>query len=268
VKPTNPSRALLAAILDADAPEALASQPRAWLIACGLTEADVDATLRHGAERLLVYRSLVHTRLADVVKQWAPLTCAHLGKERLAADVADFLASRRGVTTPYLRDVPREFVLASTGVWARDTSLPPWLGDLARFELLRLDVRNDPTPHVLARDEPPRLDAPIECNPTLRIERFDWTVDTIGSVTDVPEHAPVVVVAVRRGDHRTHQTRIDPLEVALLEALVAGQPLVAALRHAAASVELPFDDTVLVRAATFLQRLGALDVLVGPPRSA
>jgi hypothetical protein len=225
----------------------------------------VDATLRRGAERLLVYRSLVHSRLADVARQWTPLTTAHLGPTRLAAEIAGFLATHRGLATPYLRDAPREFVAARQAVWSADPSLPPWLGELARFELLRLDVRNDPRPHALARDEPPRLDAPIEHNPTLRIERFSWAVDTLRRAEDVPEALPIVLAAVRRADQRTHHTRLDDVEASLLDALVGGQSLNAALRAAATQLACPLDDALLLRAATFLQRMGELDILLGPP---
>ena len=265
MNPTAPSRALIAAILDANAPEVLRERPREWLGQLGLSEADVDATLRYGAERLLVYRTLVHARVIDVVRQWVPLTAQHIGPRTLAEDVATFFAEQRGVSTPYLRDVPREFVAFSSPRWAQDPARVPWLGELARFELLRLDVRNDPRPHALARDLPPRLDAPIEHNPTLRIERFSWTVDELRGFEDAPSRQPVNLVAVRRKDQRTHHARVSDLELALLEELLPGKVLHVALLGAASRLAVSLDDAFLAQAATFLQRMGELDVLIGPP---
>jgi hypothetical protein len=62
-----------------------------------------------------------------------------VGKTRTEGDLDAFIAHRAS-SSPYLRDVPGESVDYAIERWQEDPSIPQYLPDLARHELLSFEV--------------------------------------------------------------------------------------------------------------------------------
>lgn len=252
--------ALTAVIRHADAAERISSDPRAFLDSLGLAGPDVEALLSFGPQRLMAYRSLVHNRVRNVVFNFLPRTKAALGEGVLRKHVVEFIA-RRGIASPYLRDVPREFVDFAAPRWAPDVAA------LARYELLEEDLPNDPRPVGEATDIPVALDRGVRCNGTARILSFDHEVRAQASQgADDPVPAldtPLRLLVCRDRKHAYRELELSALGAALFEALRSGATLQAAVLSAASDTGETVDDPLLERATYELAKMLDVDALLG-----
>src|SRR5690606_21218012 len=98
----------------------------------GLDAADRDAMLAIGAKRLMAYRALVHNRARGVVERFLPRCLSRIGRAALEAEVDAFL-HERGIQSPFLRDVPREFVDWAEPRWRRAADRGVTFAELARY---------------------------------------------------------------------------------------------------------------------------------------
>jgi hypothetical protein len=258
--------ALAAAIRRADAADAVGADATAFLASYGVADADAAALLAKGGQRFLIYRRLVHNRLRAAAKDFIPRAAARRGNEAFIADFAAFMEASAS-KSPYLRDVPGEFVTWVLPRWAADPDLPPFLGDLARHELLEGEVRNDPGGGEPSTGKAIDLDAPLRFDGSCRLMHYDWAVHKLPYATDdrtEPEHRSTHLLVYRDPEARVRYLELTPWASAVLSALLDERDTVkAGLVAAAARLGEPLDDDKLAKAAMLFADLAERSVLLG-----
>jgi hypothetical protein len=242
-----------------------ADAPAATLIELGLDEQACASMLRYGAQRLLAYHEMVHNRLFGTIRTFIGSAADQLGRARLRAEVDAWIAEP-GPKTPYLRDIPAEFLAWARPRWEADGSLPPWLSELAAHQVLIRTVRNDPREVGPQNDIKLELERPIACNATVRVVRYRWSVHRLPAQLG-PEHAPEesrpTLIAYRRVDEQPAFIELEPRAAALLELLLAGKTLREALFGACAAMGEALDDQILASTALTLADWSDRHVLLG-----
>jgi hypothetical protein len=258
--------AMAAAIRERTAPADVRADYLAWLRARGIDDDDARALAAVGGERLLVYRSLVHNRLMTAIREFVPRAAARRGREALRSDFATFM-ELQGPRSPYLRDVPGEFVAWVGERWAEDSAVPDWLSELARHELLELDVRNDPR-----GGEPPTgaelaLDRALVFDGSARLMRYAFAVHRLPKSVDDrsgPERRSTDLLVFRDRRNKVRYLELTPWAgLVLAHLLVERHPLADGLRRAASSLGEPLDDDKLAKAAMLFAELTDTGVLLG-----
>lgn len=261
-----PTAALSAAIRRREAPARMEDDLAGWLREQGVEGDDLQAMLAVGAERMLVYRKLVHNRLRSTILDFIERTVARLGSARFRRDFEAFV-EERAPSSPYLRDVPTEFVEWAAPRWAADPEVPPWVPDLARHELLDYEVRNDPRGGETDTGLPLALDRPLRFDGTARLVRYGFAVHLMPRKKDdtsEPEAEPVRLLVYRDAEHKARYLALTPFADALLhELLLRRKAVQPALVDAAAALGEPLDDEKLGAAAQLLADLGERKVCLG-----
>lgn len=242
-----------------------AREPEATLQQLGVDARECAGMLRYGPGRLIAYHEMVHSRLLGTIRTFLGAAAERLGSDRLRADVDCWIAEL-GPQTPYLRDVPAEFLAWARSRWAADDSLPPWLLELADHQILIRTIRND------AREVGPQnqlkldLERPIACNATARVVRYRWSVHRLPKQLG-PEQAPAedspIVIAYRGRDEQPAFVDVEPRAAHLLELLLAGKTLREALFGACAATGETLDDAILSATALTLADWIDRHVLLG-----
>ena len=227
-----------------------------------------DAPKGFESTRQGAYRRLVRNTLDAVIGDFLPRTAARMGK-RFDQEVALFYA-QRGPRTHYLRDVPVELVAHLEARWKGDPQIPAYLHDLARHELLGFQV-------AAARDDRPNealsdlsLDKIAILARGVAVARYRYAVHQLPFDLDdrsFPEKRATTILAYRDADHHPRYLDLSPSAAAIVEGLIAGEPLEGALREAAKKTRVPFDDAFLVGSAELLGDLGDRGVILGAPQS-
>jgi hypothetical protein len=218
-----------------------------------------DACLRPDATpngRLRLYRQLVRNNLRVVVRRLLPRTTAELDRQTKTSFDAwfDGFLAESGPHTPYLRDVPWEFVAWALPYWAVESSLPPFLSDLARYERDRFLVECGLT----GEDSPRLVDVALDRRVVLAqpnvLAHYDHEV--VGPAEPPP--ARETHVFLHRDDANTvRSTIVDRHQAALLAQLLEGQTLGAALAKADPTIQDP------LALANWLAALGEAGALLG-----
>lgn len=239
---------------------------RAFAAEHGVEGDDLDAIEAVGAERFLVYRSLVQNRMRNTIADFIERTTARLGMKRLRGDFADWM-EQTAAHSPYLRDVPAEFVAWVAPRWLEDDAVPNYLVDLAQHELLEYDIRNDhrggesPTGLDLALDKPLRFDG------AARLMTYDYAVHKMSAEvddTEPPEEVSSRLLVYRDPNAKVRYLELTPLAHAVLVELIEHhKPVADGLRAACESLGEPLDDDRLAIAATLLSDLAERGVLLG-----
>lgn len=258
--------ALAGAIRRVDAPEKVAADAEAFLAEYGVRGADAAALLAKGGERFLIYRKLVQNRLRAATRESIPRTVARRGKDPFIADFAEFMAEH-ACSSPYLRDIPAEFVEWVAPRWRENSELPRYLGDLARHELLEGDVRNDPDGGESPTGKPIALDAALVFDGSARLLHYDFAVHKLSYATDdrtdPPEQSTHLLV-YRDADVKVRYLELTTWAAAVMDRLLGADDTVqTGLLAAAASLGEPLDDDKLAKAATLFADLADRGVLLG-----
>jgi hypothetical protein len=258
--------ALVDVIRRREAPAQMEADLAAFLRARGVSGEDLDVLVSTGAERLLVYRALVHNRLRNATRDFIPRAIARLGRRRFQADFELFVDEHAAVSY-YLRDVPEEFVAWVSPRWAADDSVPNYLADLARHELLQLTVRNAPGGGEAPTDAPVALDRPLRFDGSARLMAYDHAVHRLPSKTSdrtVPTAEPTRLLVYRDPDHKVRYLELSAFAAAALVHLIDGrQPVAAALQAGASDLGRALDDDALAAAALLLADLAERKVMLG-----
>lgn len=262
-------QALAAAIREPGADARVEADADAFLCDFSLAVEDRRGLASRGGLRLAAYRQLVHNRLRNVVRDWIPRTADRLGTARLTEDVAQFIASE-GVHAPYLRDVPSEFVAWAAPRWHEDPHLLPFLPDLARYELLRNDVRNDPRGGETPTGQKLELEWPVRCDGTARVLRFEYAIHKLPRAPEdrtAPAHAPVHLAIFRNRRDAMMYKEVSATEAAVLRRLLDHQTMRDAVIAGCADVGAAVDDIILGEIAVLLARLSEIGFVLGgePP---
>ncbi len=259
-------RAIADACLGARAGEVIARDLRGWLERHGVAPDDVDAILA-APPRLGVYRSLVRNGLANVVLRMLPRTRARMDAAqpgRVDADLAAFV-DERGPRTHYLRDVPAELVAWAAPRWRADPALPAYLPDLARHELAHFAVSAAAPAGTKTEATDLALDRPLAFAESVRLLAYAWAVHELPAdveATGEPARRDVRLLAYRDASHEVRWLELTPLAAAVLERLVGGETLGAAVAGACAAAGVD-TGAVLADVARLLADLGARGVLLG-----
>ena len=243
----------------------LAAQPEATLAELGVAAPDRQALLAHGVGRLLAYHHMVHTRLSRTVRAFVGRAAPLIGAEQLRSEVAAWIGSG-GASTPYLREVPDAFLTWAAPRWRAAGTPAPWIVELARLEVLERQVRNDPAQLPERGDGTVALDEPVATNPTARVLRCAYAVHRLPrrvTAEHPPEPLPEghAVVVYRRRDDEIRKLDIKPRSAHMLESLLAGASLRAALLAACEATGETLDDEILRVAALTLADLIDAEVL-------
>jgi hypothetical protein len=265
-------RALADACLGARAGDAIAGDLRSFLREHGVDEEDVEAILASPEPaRLVVYRSLVRNGLGNVVQRMLPRTRARMNAAcggRFDADMAAF-AAEAGPRTHYLRDVPAELLAWAEPRWRADAGIPAYLVDLAAYEISAFAVA------ASASVRPPEaivevaIDRPLVFAESAHLLRLAWAVHELPASeleAGEPARRDVHLLAYRDAEHAVRWLDLTPLAAAVVERLLASEPLGIAVQRACADHRAA-PAAVLTDVARLLADLGARGVLLGARQS-
>lgn len=257
---------MAAAIQHLDAPTALADNFERFLGQFELDDHDRASLLHAGPERLLVYRQLVHNRMRKATREYIPRTVARRGVEPFKTDFATFIAEA-GARTPYLRDVPEAFVTWIEPRWRNDGSVPAYLIDLAKHELLETTVPNDYRGGEAHSGHPIALEKRLRWDTAARLMRYSYAVHRLSSDEHdrtEPVHEPTQMLVYRDANSSPRYLELTTLAAAMIETLMIEQhPMEAGLRLACERVGLSLGDDELNIAATLLSDLADRGVMLG-----
>jgi hypothetical protein len=255
-------RAVAAACLGRDA--AFALDLRRFLEAHGVAAEDVEA-ISAAPARLGVYRILVRNGLSNVVARVLPRTRARLNgacPERFDRDFAAFV-DEVGPRTHYLRDVPGELLAWARPRWRADAAVPAYLPDFAAFELAAFGVGAAPdAPRDAALGEI-ALDRSIAIHPSAVTLHSPWAVHELSAdlgAAEAPAEREVHLLGYRDAEHAARWLELTPLAAAIVERLIAGEPLRAAVADAHEAQRAAYDANAV---AALLADLAARGVVMG-----
>jgi hypothetical protein len=258
-------RAIAEACLGARAGDAIAADLGAFLADHGASDDDIAAAATVPAG-LAVYRSLVRNGLSSVVLRMLPRTRARMNAAcagRFDLDFAKWVDAL-GPRTHYLRDVPAELLAWADPRWRSDEGVPGYLPDLAAFELAQFGVSAS---EAVAPGEPGEvaLERALAFSASARLLRLDWAVHELPAgedARDEPARRTVRLLAYRDEEHTVRWLELTPLAARVIERLMTGEPLGAAL--AAACDELGASVAIAVTdVAKMLGDLGQRGVILG-----
>lgn len=219
--------------------------------------------------RALVYRKLIRRTIADAVRREIPRAAARRGAS-YSRDLSRF-CNQVLPRSQILRDVAYELTAWVADSWRQDPEAPPFLCDLARYELLEFDV------HAAQRrlpDSPPvdtdgGLDAALSVafDGSVRLGRFSYAVHELPDDENdrsEPEEREVMLLAYRDDDAQLRVMSLTPLAAAIIERLAfGGEALGAAITGASAAIGQAVDSEVVEGSATVLADLAERGVVLG-----
>jgi hypothetical protein len=252
----------------------IAADPRAWLERQGVSGADLEATAAIPAERLLIYRRLIRRSLRGAVALEIPRTAARLG-DAFDAYLDRFLDEELP-RSRYLRDVAFEFVRWAAPRWAEDPSVPGYLGDLARHELIAFvaagaiaaEDREGATSEqgTTGAEGELSLERGVLFHRSATLVRYDHAVHRLQadlSSRDVPPREPTALFVYRDADHDIRYLELTPLAAAIAGRLLAGATLRDAVLGGCEELGHAVDAAVLEGAAALLADLHQRGALLG-----
>lgn len=260
---------MVAAIEEAGAVDQHARDPRAWLANRGLEARDAEALGTMGEQQFFVYRRLVRSTLASGIVAELSRTRA-LIEERFDADVEDFVSASLP-RSHYLRDVAFDFVAFAGPRWKNDSTLPPFLHDLARYELVAYEsaAARPPMNHPVRSSIEARIELaePVLFDESVRLGRYDYPVHELpedlpeGPPTLTPTPTALLVYRDRELDLRT--LSLSPLAADIVEQLLTGATVEAAIIGAASAARTPLTPALLQDLATLLADYAERGILLG-----
>jgi hypothetical protein len=255
-------RAFAASVIELDAPEAVKADVRGFFARHGVSSELAAGLPEAAAERLAIYRTMVHSRLRAAVVDFLPKTAARLGRPRLRREIEQFVAEA-APSAPYFWRVTGEFLAWAQPRWAGDASLPDYLLDLALHEWSDAEVGNDPAGGEAASGKPLALDQPVQFDGTVRLRRYGWAVHR-ATETEPPPPEPTALLLYRdRTEHQVKMLELTPRAAAVTARLLAKEPLQAALTSACAELGVPLDDEFLAAMAGYFADLAERGALLG-----
>jgi hypothetical protein len=255
------------ACLRARSAEELTTNLRDFLEKHDLDPEDVAAILE-APPRLPLYRRLIRNNLEGVTFKMMPRTRARLNALANGAFDASFTAflDEEAPRTHYLRDVPAEFLAWVTPRWKARADLPRYAADLAAHELVEFAIAAAHVP-----PEPPplaevTLDRALVFAEAVRLMRYDFAVHALAAEADdtrEPEARRTTLLVYRDAEHAVRFLDLSPLAASIVERLLAGETLGAALPPACAEHKAAVSEAVLTDVARILADLGERGVLLG-----
>jgi hypothetical protein len=260
--------AFAAALRERGAGRAIRSDLAGFYAAHGLSGAALAAMVERGPERLRMYRTMVQARLRRVIREFLPRTIARLGDDRYRQDFARWF-EEAGSHSVILRDVPVEFLTWARPRWEADAALPAYLLDLARHELLAIEVRNATGGREPATGEALALDKPLLFDGTARLARYDHAVHRLpldeADLRAAEAEASALLAYRDRDNYRVRYIELTARAAAILERLLDGATVVRALQEGAAAAGVALDDDLLAGMTHLFADLSERGVILGAP---
>lgn len=244
---------------------------RAFLLARGVSEADVAAFVEQGGERLLVYRELVQSNLRDAIELSIPRSMARLGA--LFDEYLALFLRERGPRTHYLRDVTVEFLDFCEPLWKSDARVPDYALDLARHESLRIELGAQPTNQPAPALGEIDLERGVRFIEAARVVGYGHAVHQLSEAVDdrePPRAEPTWLFVYRSPEHEVRYLELTPLAADILHRLLSeGASLKSALINACAARGVALSSEVIQGTARVLSDLAERGALQGgmPARS-
>ncbi|MFV8752887.1 hypothetical protein ACNOYE_20265 [Nannocystaceae bacterium ST9] len=254
--------------------ERLRADPHAVLAELGLDEPTRARVLASGVERLVAYHEMVHSRLLRTVREFSPRATTLIGARLpgvLPGVVHDWIAER-GPSSPYLREVPYEFLAWARPRWREAIArgeLPEWTIELFEHELEHRLLLRDDRSIAPPSSQPVGLEHGMLGNATARLLRREFAVHRLPAKLDLDAGLPEVargsftLVGWRDRDDKPRFLELRARHAALLERLIAGQTLRDALFGACAALGESLDDTILGDTAVTLAKWCDDQLLLG-----
>ncbi len=231
-----------------------------------LSPRDLDSLGQLDPARLLVYRDMVHSRLRRVIRDWLPRTLRRVSKSSFRITFAAFMEAR-APRTRYLRCVPAEFAEFAAPRWQGDPEAPDYIVDLMHHEILLEDLRFAPLGGEPMTGNPMALDRPMRVDSSAQVVRYAFAVHELPQDPDddtAPARRDTRLLAYRdRASHRVRLLDLTDRAAAVVERLIAGEPVQAALTGACAQLGQALDDEFLAAMVPFLADLEDREVLLG-----
>ncbi|MFO0570545.1 MAG: DUF2063 domain-containing protein [Polyangiaceae bacterium] len=236
----------------------------AWLARAEVEADDRKAILDDGVERLLVYRALVRGTLREALECAIPRTMARLGP--VFDEYFDRFLRERGPESRYLRLVTREYLDFVEPSWKSDARVPSYMKDLAEHEAVQIEIASRSARPDEQESAELDLDRPVAFIEAARLMRYGHAVHLLPDDTldrTPPEAGPTALFVYRNPEHEVRYLELSPLAADILERLLAGHALGAALRGASGRTEGPLDPDVLSGTTQLLFDLAERGALLG-----
>jgi hypothetical protein len=253
-------RAVQRLALSPDAPE----DPAATFVRAGVDPADARALGSFSPERTAVYGWLVGRTVLTAIQNQLPATARRLPEEQVASLARRFL-EEAPPRSPYLRDVPFEFAMWAAAHW-RSGGVPPYLPDLARFELLAFAVGSAEAGPRPAAPEPLAADRGVWLDGSVHLARFDHAVHLLfdgGAEDREPDARSLALLMYRDHENEIRWIEMAPLAAEVLVRLLAGAPLGMAIREAAGALGREMDAGLIEAISGVLSDLAGRGALLG-----
>lgn len=224
-------------------------------------DADLDALGER--DRWVLYRQMVRSRIADMVRAGLPRTATALGDRAFEALVSAWMAEA-APRTPYLRDVALEFHAFADAGWRKAAPTSAWIADLARYEATRWELAHGETDEAPATTDFTFEDVPV-ISPAVRILDLAHPVQKNGGTPErfMPE-ATSLVVYRRADDHKVGFFALTPFRATLLRSWQhTAIPATETARKAAAAHGKPIDEAFVTDLGEFCAELLSRTVLLG-----
>jgi hypothetical protein len=255
---------IAAACLRAGSEAEFTADLRGFLESHQVTAEDIAAILA-APPRLSLYRRLVQNNLRGVTEKMLKRTRARMNAAVAGAFEASFASflDGAGPRTHYLRDVPGEFLAWIEPHWRARGDLPAWTVDLARHELVHYQIAAADTPGPSPSVTEAMPDRPLVFADPVRLMRYAHAVHELPlEETDrtAPPARETAILVYRDAEHAVQVLELTPFTAAITERLLAGRPLIEAVREATSDVGAT---SGLLDVARFLATLGERGVLLG-----
>jgi hypothetical protein len=208
----------------------------------------------------LLSRELAREKLSSALALMLERTAAALGP-RFERDVSAFLAER-GAGERQLHRVAASFVEQAAPRWQRDASLPSYSSELARHEVLELELAAHAEPASAATELPLALDAGLAFAPTCRIVRYEHALHRTDDDCSEPERRSTTLLVFRDTEHDVRCRELAPAEALLLQGLLAGLSLGACVGDVQRQIR--DEGSLVLQCARVLAELAEQGAIVGP----
>jgi hypothetical protein len=151
-----------------------------------------------------------------------------------------------------LRDVPAELVEWAGPIWRADESVPGYVPELAEHELATFWLASsDPAP-APSFEVGTAIDRPLVFATPLRFAHYRWAVQELIAPSELtrakpPTRREVHLLGYRDPSHAPRWLELSPLAAAIVERLLRGEPLGAAVTVACTDRGASIDTVELAR---------------------
>ncbi|MBK8258958.1 MAG: putative DNA-binding domain-containing protein [Polyangiaceae bacterium] len=211
-----------------------------------------------------IYRTLVRGGIADTLRFQLRCTHKHAGA-RWRSDVERYV-SEAPPHSRYLRDVGRLFFNWALPHWKADATLPAFLIDLARWELLGFDVLNAENDAAPDKKAELVLERSVRIASSVHVFYAEFDVHLLPDDEEdmtVPARGEVKLCVYRDETFSKRTLALTPSAAILIESLKAGRTLGDAVTAAAMGTSSPLDAAFLQAAAHLLEDLSAREIILG-----